>query len=448
MNQDLVPRLGAAERDEMLRRQVVYDLKSPFYRERFEEHDIDPESIRGLEDVRALPIFVTPDIHRQEQERTMAEDGHPFGRFLCAAPEEIVAVNSTSGTTGVPTFYAFTADDVSATDRLWQRACRFVGVRPGDQVMMGFGLSMYLAGVPLIRALERMGACPIPVGAEAGAEKLVRMMGLIKPRVLACTPSYAEHLLERIPEILGMSPRDLGVEIIICAGEPGAGLPEVRAKLSDGWGARVYDMLGGAHGIMMASCQASSYQGMHVLGDDHSISTDLVDPSTKAPIDIVDGCIGERVKTSINWQAQPPLRYSVGDVYQVFTDTCECGIEGTRIKVLGRVDDLLIVKGVKLYPAAVKDLVNSLVPRVTGEFRIVLDAPPPRVTPPLRLRVEVAQGASDGEAAAVAEEVVETMHRRFTVRPTVEMVPAGSLPRTALKQKLIEVEDQKEGTNT
>ncbi|GIU93461.1 MAG: phenylacetate--CoA ligase [Acidimicrobiia bacterium] len=447
MIEELVPRLTPEERDEKLRRQIAYDLTSPFYRERFEEHSIDPSTIRTLEDVRTLPIFITPDVHRQEQERTLVEEGHPFGRFLCAPPDRIVAVNSTSGTTGVPTFYAFTQKDVAATDRLWARACRFVGVRPGDRVMIGYGLSMYLAGVPLIRALERMGACPIPVGAEVGAEKLIRMMALLRPRVLACTPSYAEHLLERVPEVLGHEAAGLGVEILICAGEPGAGLPEVRSKLTAGWGAKVFDMLGGAHGIMMASCHAAEYQGMHVLGDDYSISTDLVEPDSDQPIDIVDGAIGERVKTAIDWEAQPPLRYSVGDVYQVFTETCPCGVPGTRIKVLGRVDDLLIVKGTKLYPAAIKNLINSFVPRLTGEFRIVLDGPPPRVKPPLRLRVEAAPGAGPEVVEQLAAEVAETMHRRFAVRPQVEMVAAGTLPRSTHKQKLIEIIDEKEGTS-
>ncbi len=195
-------------------------------------------------------------------------------------------------------------------------------------MLQGFGLSMYLAGLPLVRALERMGARPVPIGAEAGAEKLLRMARLVRPRVLACTPSYAEYLLERVPDILGISPRDLGIEIIICAGEPGAGLPEVRRKLQDGWGAKVYDMLGGAHGIMMASCDHAEYQGMHVLGNDYSVSTHLVDPTSGEPLDIVDGVSGERVKTSIEWEAQPPLRYSVGDIYQVFTDPCPCGRAG------------------------------------------------------------------------------------------------------------------------
>ena len=105
--------------------------------------------------------------------------------------EQVVSVASTSGTTGVPTFYAFTAEDVATTDELWARALAFAGVRPGDTVLHGFGLSMFLAGVPIVRALERMGARPVPVGAEAGSEKLLRIAELVRPRALACTPSYA-----------------------------------------------------------------------------------------------------------------------------------------------------------------------------------------------------------------------------------------------------------------
>ena len=168
---------------------------------------------------------------------------------------------------------------------------------------------------------------------------------------------------------------ELGIDIVCCAGEPGAGIPHVREAIATAFGAKVYDMLGGAHGVMCCSCDAEPYAGMHVLGQDTAITTQLVDQETKEPIPLVEGATGERVKTSLRWQAQPQLRASVGDVYQVHTETCGCGVEGPRIRVLGRTDDLLIVKGVKLYPAAVKNVVQELVPLASGAFRIVLDAP-------------------------------------------------------------------------
>ena len=436
--------VSTADRDARLRRQVDYCLRSSFYRDRFEEAGVDPQGIKTVADLQSLPVFVTPEMHRKSQEESARSSGHPFSSFLCAQPEEIVAVSSTSGTTGAPTFYPFTARDVEITDLLWQRALSFVGVRPGDRVVQGFGLSMYLAGLPVVRALERMGATPFPVGAEAGSEKLLRMIQMVRPRVLACTPSYAEHLMERTEELLGTDAADLGIEIIVCAGEPGAGLPEVRSKLETGWGAQVFDLLGGAHGIMMASAPVDEYYGMYVLGDDFSVSTQLVDPVSREPIDEADGAVGERVKTSLEWGGTPPLRYSVGDIYQVFTESAPSGPPGKRIKVLGRVDDLLIIKGVKLYPGAVKDLVNGFVPEVTGELRIVLDAPPPRVTPPLRVKVEAPVTAESPEGVDLAARVATAMHHRLTVRPVIELIPAGTLARSTHKQKILVIENGSE----
>lgn len=423
----------------VLRRQIAYCMTAPFYRQRCEELDVDPTKVRSLEDLSQLPILVTPDLHRQAQEESLRTDGHPFGTFLCARPDEIISVQSTSGTTGSPTFYPFTRRDVEITDLLWIRALRFIGVRPGDVVLQGFGLSMYLAGLPLVRAVERMGATAVPVGAESGTEKLLRMARLVRPRVLACTPSYASYLLEKVPEVLGgLSARDLGVEIILCAGEPGAGLPEVREKLEDGWGAAIHDVLGGAHGIIMAS-GPGEYVGMHVLSEDYCVTTDLVDPTTKEPIEVVDGATGERVKTSLEWGGAPPLRYSVGDIYQVFTEPLPSLPPGPRVKVLGRVDDLLIIKGVKLYPAAVKDVVSAFAPDTTGELRIVLDGPPPRVTPPLRLKVEYGEGVREGDLQGLRQRLIRALHDRLTVRPEVELVAPGTLPRSTHKTQLIEI---------
>lgn len=411
---------------------------SRFYRERLEAAGAEPGDIGGVSDLERLPILLGKDDERELQERSRAELGHPFGEHLAVPVEDVVAVASTSGTTGTPTFYAFTAEDVATTDELWGRAFAFAGVRPGDTVLHGFGLSMFLAGVPVVRALERMGARPVPVGAEAGSERLLRVADLVRPRVLACTPSYATYLAEQAPKLLGRPADELGIEIVACAGEPGAGIPHVREAIATAFGAKVYDMLGGAHGVMCCSCDAEPYAGMHVLGQDTAVTTQLVDQETKQPIPLVEGATGERVKTSLRWQAQPQLRASVGDVYQVHTETCGCGIPGLRVRVLGRTDDLLIVKGVKIYPAAVKNVVQELVPLASGAFRIVLDAPPPRVEPPLRLTVERGESVDESGGAELSSRLERVLHQRLTVRPEITVVPAGTLERTTHKEKLIE----------
>ena len=429
----------AAIRDERVRHTVNYVWEnSRFYRDRIKDAGAEPGDIQTVADLEKLPILLHKDDERILQEASRAELGHPFGEHLCAPLESVVSVASTSGTTGVPTFYAFTANDVATTDELWGRAFRFAGIRPGDTALHGFGLSMFLAGVPIVRALERMGARPVPVGAESGSEKLLRIAELVRPRVLACTPSYATYLIEAAPKLLGKPATELGIEIIICAGEPGAGLPEIRATLQEGFGAKVFDMLGGAHGVMCASCDSDPYNGMHVLGEDSAVITQLVDQETKKPVELVDGAIGERVKTSLRWEAQPQLRASVGDIYQVFTSDCGCGAPGPRVKVLGRTDDLLIVKGVKVYPAAVKNLIQELTPLASGSFRIILDEPGPRVIPPLKISVERGEGVDEVGGAELAKKIEHFMHQRMSVRPELTIVPFGTFERTTLKEKLIE----------
>jgi phenylacetate-CoA ligase len=387
-----------------------------------------PEDIRSLADLEQLPVLLTKTDEVALQAESIERLGHPFGAHLCAPVDDVVSIASTSGTTGDPMYYAFTRRDVEVTDALWADAFTLAGIRPGDTVVHAFGLSMFLAGVPIVRAFERMGARCFPVGAEAGSERLLRIIRQARPRVICCTPSYAEHLTEKADLT------EIGIEHVLCAGEPGAGLPEVRARLSEGFGgAAVTDLLGGVHGIVNASC--SAHDGMHVLGGAHSVQQ-LMDPETGKPVPIVDGATGVRVKTTLDWEAQPQLRASVGDVYEVRTGVCACGRTEPRTKVIGRIDDLLIIKGVKLYPGAVQDLVHEFRPQLTGVFTIVLDRPGPKVEPPLRMRVEV----EDGVDPIVLDELRRRMHGRYSVTPQIEAVRAGSLPRTSHKAKLIKIE--------
>ncbi len=425
-------------RDERVRGTVQYCYeRSAYYRAKLDDLGVSPAEIHGVEDLERLPILLSKEDERELQERSREELGHPFGEHLCAHPDEVVSVSSTSGSTGTPTFYAFTAEDVALTDELWGRALTLAGVTPADVCLQGFGLSMYLAGVPLVRAIERLGAAAVAVGAEAGSEKLLRTAALVRASVLCCTPSYASYLVEQAPEQM----RELGLRRIICAGEPGAGLPEVRARIEEATGAVVHDLLGGAHGIMNASDGSHPYDGMTVLGDDCSIQQ-LVDPETGKPVAIPDDgrpAYGERVKTTLRWRAQPQLRGAVGDVYEMRRVRTADGTLQTRVRVIGRTDDMLIIKGVKLYPAAVRDLLAELAPRTTGHFRIVLSDAPPRVTPPLRLRVERGEQAREEDDEALVSALAERMHSRLSVRPAVEVVAAGVLPRSTHKSAMIEM---------
>ena len=422
-----------------LRKQMnyIYD-HSDFYRNKFIKCGVKPKDIRSLDDFRNLPIFITKEEHRECQDQSLRESGHPFGTILCTPLKNVVGVSATSGTSGLPTFYGFTRHDIAVTNEVLARGFWRAGVRPGEAVVHAFGMSMWVAGIPIIRALEHMGARVVPVGAEAGSERLVQFIDQTKPTTLMCTPSYAEHLIEKTPQVLHKDVAELGIKRIICAGEPGAGLPEVRKKIREAYGAQIFDSAGVPWGIYNISCDCNEYHGIHVVCEDYHLYYDIIDPETKKPVEWKDGATGLKLLTSLEWEAAPPFRYDSGDIIQLEIGECECGTRGVRVKFAGRIDDMLIVKGINVFPSAIRNIINSFIPRVTGVFRIILDNPPPRVVPPLKMKVEFGQGMNEGDLKGLGREIEEKMSNLLRFRPAVEFVPPESLERTTGKVKLFE----------
>lgn len=422
-----------------LKKQMNYIYQnSDFYRDKFIRFGVKPGDVGDLDAFRNLPVFINKEEHRQSQEDSLRRFGHPFGTILCAPLEDVVGVAATSGTTGLPTFYGFTRHDIEVNNEALARGFWKAGVRRGETVIHAFGLSMWVAGIPIVRALDHMGARTVPVGAEGGTDRLIQFMVQTRPTTLLCTPSYAEFLIEKAPKIIHHNVKKLGIKKIICAGEPGAGLPEVRKRIREAYGAKLFDSAGAVWGIYNISCDCEEYHGMHVVCEDFHLYYDIIDPETGTPVEWKDGATGEKILTALDWEASPPFRYASGDMIQIFTEPCECGDARFRVKVIGRVDDMLIVKGINVFPPAVRNVINSFVPRVTGAFRIVLDHPPPRVVPPLRMRVESGQLMTDEEAMALKSEIQGKMSDALRFRPSIEFVPPGSLERTAGKVKLFE----------
>ena len=415
----------------------VYD-HSEFYRKKFVALGIEPDDIRNLDDFRNLPVFITKEEHRECQEESLTRFGHPFGTILCAPLEEVVGVSATSGTTGFPTFYGFTPHDIEVNNEVLARGFWRAGVRPGETVVHAFGLSMWVAGIPIIRALDNMGARTVPVGAEAGSERLIQFIDHTRPTTLLCTPSYAEFLIEKTPKILNKDVGQFGIKRIICAGEPGAGLPEVRKKIIDAYGAKIFDSAGAAWGIYNISCDCDEYHGMHVVCEDFHLYYDIIDPETGKPVEWKEGATGEKILTALDWEAAPPFRYASGDMIQIFTEKCECGLSGFRVKVVGRIDDMLIVKGINVFPSAIRNVINALIPRVTGSFKIILNNPPPLVVPPLGMKVEFGHALGEEDIDALKSELEDKMSNILRFRPSIEFVPPDSLERTSGKVNLFE----------
>jgi phenylacetate-CoA ligase len=418
---------------ENLKRQLKYEYgNSDYYRERIAAPGLVPENLESLDQLQKIAVF-TKEEHRKSQEESLVRLGHPYGMHVCAPMDKVVQVNATSGTTGVPTFYTFSRQDLNTNSECTARALWWAGVRPGDSVLLAFALSMFVGGVPLAIAVQYLGAKVLPVGAEAGTRRLLEFANLTKPTHIILTPSFAEYLIEKSPEVIGKEVKELGIRTLICGGEAGAGDQAVRAKLEAAYGATVYDWMGGAYGFMSICCE--NHQGMHIVSPDH-MYLELIDPDTKQSLKMEDGAVGNIAYTSLNWEAGPILRYDMGDITQVFTAPCSCGLTGVRLKVIGRSDDMLIVKGINVYPNAVKNLITEFFPRTTGEMRVIIEQPGPKVPAPLLIKAE--HGKTEGDLPRLKKEIEQRLSDVLRFKADVELVPEGFFERTATKTKLVQ----------
>lgn len=410
----------------------LYDAK-PFWRKRMDSAGARPQDIRTWDDFRGrMPILDKA----QRRQLLMDCDGdliRAIDQSIAVPVDQVVLMAATSGTTGEPTPYPHTERDNALYADLFARIIWRAGLRPGDRVVHAFGLSMWLAGVPYVQHMQKSGVCLLPVGAEGGTARILRFTRQFRADAVFATPSLIEHLIEKAPDVIGMPVSDLGIKTIVCAGEPGAGIREVRERIEGAYGAALYDH-GGGCGV---SCGYAEYQGQHHVADDKVIF-ELVDPETREPVPFEHGATGLVVQTTLEFEGMLWMRETFGDIVQVFTEPCPCGMSGFRYTIVGRADDMLKVKGAMVYPAAIDGVITGFIPRVTGEFRIVLDNPPPRVVPPLVLRVEHGENVAQEQLAALAGELEERMRSALKISPRIEWVAPFTFERTGGKTTFFE----------
>ena len=427
--------------EERLRVQLRYCYESsPFYRKKFEDVGALPEDIKSLEDLRALPVFMNKDQERLNASESLQTQDHPFGTHLCAPVEDIFLTGTTSGTTGTPTFtYTFTRNDIELIAPALGHRFYFNGIRKGDRVLFIFALGIYATTMSLW-GIRSIGALPIDIDARAGSDVMLSFAVLTRPGYMATTVSLAEYLIQKSPSVIGKPVSELGLKGLMLTGEIGVGIPEVKMRIEAAYGCPVYDYWAPAGHAIAISCRSAENQGMHGIAPDLCTSfDDLIDPETRKSVPIEDGAVGEVVITSLKREAVPHVKFATGDIVQIFTRPCpNCGFPGKRIKLIGRSDDMLVVKGVNVYPSAIKAIVESFEPRVTGEMRIILDEPPPRVVPPLKLKLEHGQTTSRSDLAGLGEEINKATHDRLKIRPVIEWVGPGQLEKSTRKTPIFE----------
>jgi phenylacetate-CoA ligase len=262
----------------------------------------------------------------------------------------------------------------------------------------------------------------------------VRALQLIRPQALLCTPSYALYLAEHLAE-RGAAPDKLGLERISVAGEPGGGDPNIRERLQSAFGATLCEAMGIGDVSISLWGECDAQQGMHFCGGDY-VHVELIDPNTEKPIPIEDGAQGEIVYTALKREAAPLLRFRSRDHVVVHTRQCSCGRKSMRVRCVGRTDDLLIVRGVNVFPSAIRSIVAEFAPKVSGAIAIRPLQRGVRQEPPLPVVVELAAGVATDETLAHAIE--QAIRARLVVGVKVELAPYGVLPRSEYKTKLVD----------
>jgi phenylacetate-CoA ligase len=430
------PTLDCASRDELVAIQnaklaaavpFLYE-NSAFYRRRFERLGMIPDDIREVADLKHWPV-----VDKREMMADVEADP-PYGSY--ATMDEATwrergwMLFASSGSTGTPRVFRYSQIDRDMWAWANARAMHAMGIAHGDTCFLvsGFGPHVWLWGVEA--ALAKMQIPMIP-GGGMDVKARARIIARFAPTVLACTPSYALHLGRTMQE-LGLDPAQSGIRTIFTGGEPAAGIPATRTRLQQLWNARIVEFYGCTEAsphVGGYSCSASDSGepiATHLMEDVQV--WELVDPETRAPV--ADGARGLTVCTNLNTEGSPQLRFLVGDFTVYDRARCACG--RTHLRALGgfagRADDLIAIRGLKMYPAQIEQAVRG-VPGIGDEYEIVLETRPDGLDV-MTVRVE-------HDDPAIGARVAEEVRSRCELRVDVAVLARGTLPKTEFKAKRV-----------
>jgi phenylacetate-CoA ligase len=392
----------------------------PFYRDAFAENQADPSAIKSLDDLARLPF--TRKSHLRDQ--------YPWGLF--AVPrEELVRVHASSGTKGKPTIVGYTRRDLELWREVMARSLAMAGARPGQLLQIGYGYGLFTGGLGFHDGAEHMGLTVVPAS-SGNTLRQVLLLEDLRPQGLACTPSFALHIGESMRE-QGLEPRSVGLLYGLFGAEPWT--EAMRRRLESLWGLRACDFYGLSEiiGPGVASECAEGRDGLHV-NEDHFLP-EIVNPASGEPLP--DGTEGELVLTCLTKEALPMIRYRTGDLTSLDPGPCRCGRTTVRMaRITGRTDDMLVVKGVNVYPSQLEAALLT-VEHLAPHYQIVVDRR--QEFPTLEVHVEPAEervrawgGFDSGgpEVRALGERVGEALRAHLGLNPDIAIVPPKTIPRS------------------
>lgn len=422
------PRIEEMPKGELQRMQykllksLVYRLYSfsPFYHDRMKEHKVHPDDIRELSDVQKLPFMFKRDLR----------DSYP-DRIFTASQEELVRYHVSSGTTGKPTVVGYTQNDIDLWTTSLARALTSAGLGRGDVIQVSYGYGLFTGGLGLHYGAERIGATVLPTSV-GNTERQIELMQDLGATAIACTPSYLLHMGE-VAEKMGVSIKnDTKLRTGILGAEPWT--EGMRNRIQDWLGMRAYDIYGTSElsGPMFTEC--TEQKGFHVWSD--IALTEVIDPKTEEPV--APGEKGELTITILKKEALPMIRYRIGDITSMDESPCPCGRTHPRIqRITGRVDDMLIIRGINVFPSQVEYALMSI-PEVGQHFQIVVERR--GALDDMLVRVELNKDSFSDKITdlmQVEHKVEHQLRNYLNVNANVELVEPGSLPRFEGKSKKV-----------
>ena len=404
--------------DERLARLMSELTTNQFYLEKFQQAGLDMRSVRSADVLERLPFTTKAELVAEQQSRP------PYGRLLTYPTARYRYLHQTSGTTGQALKCLDTREDWEGWMRGWGYVYRAAGVSESDLVFCAFSFGPYLSHWAAIDGARHIGALCVS-GGGLSSEQRLRMILDSGSTVLVCTPTYAIHLAE-VAVGVGLDLKSSAIRITIHAGEPGASVENVKRRIEQAWGATCFDHAGASEvGAWAFDCQAQT-GSIHL--NELEFVFEVIDPNSGEPVS--EGNRGELVVTNLSRAGMPVLRYRTGDLVELTTEPCPCGRNLARIRggVLGRADDMLIVRGVNLYPSAIDNLLRAIPAIIEYEVEIR------RVggMDDLLLKIEIPDVESFG---SVSEAVLAAFRSELNIRVSVEQAARGSLPRYEFKAR-------------
>lgn len=402
----------------------VYD-NVPTYRAKMQAAKLTPQDIRSIEDIHKLPFTTKQDLR----------DNYPFGMF--ASPtQDIIRLHASSGTTGKLTVAGYTQKDIDIWAECCARALMAIGVGKGTVVHIAYGYGLFTGGLGMHYGAELLGATAVPVS-SGNTPRQIMLLKDFGAEVLCCTPSYAIYLADEIAK-MGLTPADFNIKSGLFGAEPWS--QEMRLDIQNKLGIKAYDIYGLSEISGPGVASECLYQTGSHINDDH-FYPEIVDTDTLMPLP--EGERGELVFTTLSKEGMPLIRYRTRDITALDYGECPCGRTGARIaRIKGRSDDMLIIRGVNVFPSQIESVLMSTDSRISPHYHITVDRINNSDT--MLIEVELEQDVAFDEVKAV-----ENLRKKLTdgivsaigVSAEVKFVSNGSIRRS--EGKAVRVTDKR-----